>query len=129
MSGNGIVLVVVAAALTMAANLFMRSGIDAAGGFAPGGPSEIPGALLTLAREPKFDLGFLSYFLASIVWFRVVATEPLSVAYPVLVALTFCLVTAGAVTFFGEALSLRKVAGLALILGGIVLASFERGAP
>jgi multidrug transporter EmrE-like cation transporter len=128
MSTPGIVYLVIAAALTMAANLMLRAGIDAAGGFAPAGLAQVPRALVTLAREPRFDAGFVCYFLASVVWFRVVATEPLSVAYPVLVALTFTLVTAGAVLLFGEALSLRKFGGLALILAGILLVSFERTA-
>jgi undecaprenyl phosphate-alpha-L-ara4N flippase subunit ArnE len=68
-------------------------------------------------------LGFVIYAAASVVWFRVVATEPLSVAYPILVSLTFGLVTTGAVLFFGEPLSLRKVIGLLTILGGIVIIS------
>ena len=60
-------------------------------------------------------------------WFRVVATEPLSVAYPVLVSCTFTLVTAGAVIVFSEPLTLRQMLGLAVILAGIALISIQKG--
>jgi multidrug transporter EmrE-like cation transporter len=126
MSQTGVLLLLLTAALTMMANLMLRAGIDAAGGFAA---SDLPGLLRALVRlfaQPLFSLGFVTYFLASVVWFRVVATEQLSLAYPVLVSLTFILVTGGAVIFFHEPLSLRKVAGLAVILAGIVLISFDK---
>ncbi len=41
--------------------------------------------------EPRFLIGFILYFAASVVWFRVVATERLSVAYPLLVSCTLTL--------------------------------------
>lgn len=127
MSITGILLVLLAAGLTMAANLLLRAGIDAAGGFAADGAMEALRALAHLFLQPRFTVGFMTYALASVVWFRVVATEPLSVAYPILVSLTFLLVTAGAVAFFGEALSVRKALGLLVILGGIMIVSLGSG--
>lgn len=127
MSFTGLILVLVTAAMTMAANLMLRAGIDAAGGFAPGGPMEVVVGVLKLFLQPFFTIGFIVYFLGSVVWFRVVATEPLSIAYPLLVSLTFSLVTAGAVVFFHESLSIQKVVGLATILAGIVIISIEKG--
>ncbi|MEO8626612.1 MAG: hypothetical protein ABI612_00720 [Betaproteobacteria bacterium] len=127
MSLVGASLVLLTAALTMAANLLMRAGVDAAGGFSAGGASQVVSSLVRLFMQPRFTAGFFLYFLASVVWFRVVATEPLSVAYPILVSLTFILVTGGAVLVFSEPVSLRKVAGLAVILAGIAVISLEKG--
>jgi multidrug transporter EmrE-like cation transporter len=129
MSATGLLLVLVTAALTMVANLLLRSGIDAAGGFSLGGLATTAAALLKLFMEPKFLIGFVLYFMASVVWFRVVATEPLSVAYPLLVSCTFTLVTAGAVIVFSEPLTLRQMLGLAVILAGIALISVQKGTP
>ena len=129
MSGAGYVLVLVTALMTMIANLMLRAGIDAAGGFAPGGALGLVVAVARLFLQPLFATGFVVYFLASVVWFRIVATEPLSIAYPMLVSLTFSLVTAGAVVFFHESLSLQKVVGLATIIAGIVIISVEKGGP
>lgn len=127
MSSSGLVLVLLTAALTMGANLMLRAGIDAAGGFAPSGALELIIAILKLFLQPLFSFGFVIYFFASVVWFRVVATEPLSVAYPILVSLTFILVTTGAVMFFHETLSVQKMLGLVTILAGIAIICFEKG--
>jgi multidrug transporter EmrE-like cation transporter len=128
MSISGFFLVLLTAALTMAANLMLRAGIDSAGGFAVTNASQLLYGMARLFTQPLFCIGFTVYFLAAVVWFRVVATEPLSLAYPILVSLTFGLVTAGAVLLFSEPLSLRKVLGLAVILIGIVIISAERSA-
>lgn len=128
MSITGVLLVSLTAGLTMAANLMMRGGIDSAGGFAPQTIVAVVTAFLRLLSQPLFLAGFVLYFFASLVWLRVVASEPLSVAYPVLVSLTFTLVTAGAVFLFQEPLSVRKVVGLAVILGGILVISMENSA-
>jgi multidrug transporter EmrE-like cation transporter len=125
MSKIGFLLVLATAVLTMTANLLLRAGIDAAGGFALGSGTQVLHALVRLFMQPLFTLGFAIYFLASVVWFRVVATEPLSLAYPILVSLTFALVTGGAVLIFSEPVSLRKVVGLAVILAGIVIVALE----
>jgi multidrug transporter EmrE-like cation transporter len=127
MSATGLLLVLVTAALTMVANLLLRSGIDAAGGFTLGGLASTVASLLKLFMEPKFVVGFVLYFMASVVWFRVVATEPLSVAYPLLVSCTFTLVTTGAVVVFSEPLTARQVLGLVVILAGIALISVQKG--
>jgi len=128
MSIAGVILVLLTACLTMAANLMMRGGIDSGGGFAPQSIFAVVTAFLRLLTQPLFLAGFVLYFVASLIWLRVVASEPLSVAYPVLVSLTFTLVTAGAVLLFQEPLSIRKVVGLAVILGGILIVSFEKSA-
>jgi multidrug transporter EmrE-like cation transporter len=127
MSITGVILVLLTAGLTMIANLMIRAGIDHAGGVAASGVMELVMAVFKLFLQPLFAIGFVIYFLGSVVWFRVVATEPLSVAYPVLVSLTFSLVTAGAVILFHEALSVRKVLGLIVILAGIVVISMDKG--
>ena len=127
MSPSGFVFVLVVAALSTVANLMMRSGIDAAGGFAPGSPVEALSALVRLFVNPIFIAGFLAYVFANVAWFRTIATEPLSIAYPLLVGLTFIFLTSGAAAFLHEPVTVRKVIGLAVILGGIWLASMESG--
>jgi len=90
----------------MAANLMLRTGIDAAGGFAFTGLCGTVSVIARLSLQPAFAAGFVIYFLASVVWFRIVATEPLTLAYPVLVSLTFASVAAGALYSFSANLFL-----------------------
>ena len=122
MTTRGLILVLLSAGITVASNLMLRSGIDLAGGF-PDNFNELPSALLRLAKQPLFDLGLVFYAIAALIWFRIVASEPLSTAYPLLVSLTFILVTLGATILFNESLSWRKLVGLAIILMGIFIIS------
>lgn len=124
MTKQGLWLVLLTAGLTVVANLLLRSGVVRAGNLG-GTLADLPNALLRLASQPLFIIGFIAYGSASLVWFRVVATEPLSTAYPLLVSLTFLLVTFSAAILFQEAVSLRKLLGLAIVMVGIVILSGE----
>jgi len=120
MTSRGILLVVLAAFLTVVGNLLMREGVMRAGGLSLS-LSTLVQELGRLARQTLFDLGILLYGIASLVWFRIVSTENLNSSYPLLVSLTFIFVTLGATLLFREPLSVQKVVGLGVILVGIVL--------
>ncbi|WP_026733394.1 hypothetical protein [Fischerella sp. PCC 9605] len=122
MTTSGLYLVMLSAGLTVTANILLRIGIVRAGGLG-GNPTELLNSLLRLVSQPCFDIGFLLYGLASLVWFRVISTEPLNVAYPLLVSMTFVLVTLGATVVFHESMSFRQLVGLAVVLTGIILIS------
>ena len=122
MTSREILIVMLAAFLTVAGNLLMREGVVRAGGLSLA-LSTLARELGHLARQPLFDLGVLLYGAASLVWFRIVSTENLNSSYPLLVGLTFLFVTLGATLLFREPLSFRKMAGLVLILVGIMLVS------
>jgi multidrug transporter EmrE-like cation transporter len=118
MSKTGWLLVLINALLAVIANLMLRSGVEKAGGLDQG----ISG-FVNLAKQPLFDFGIVLYALATLVWIRVLSVEPLSVAYPVLVSITFLLVTMGAALLFCESLSWHKILGLMVILAGILIVS------
>jgi multidrug transporter EmrE-like cation transporter len=125
MTRQGVLLVVLAAAMTVAGNLMMREGVVRSGGLS------LQFATLTkdlarLARQPLLDVGVILYALASLVWFRIISTENLNSSYPLLVSLTFLFVTLGATLLFKEPLSLQKLAGIGVILFGIILVSTAR---
>ncbi|MDP8962895.1 MAG: hypothetical protein M3O33_02690 [Cyanobacteriota bacterium] len=120
MTKRGLWLVLLSAGLTVVANLLLRTGVIRAGGLG-GNFAQLPNALLRLATEPLFVIGFIAYGSASLIWFRVIATEPLSTAYPLLVSLTFLLVTLSAAILFRESVSLGKLLGLGVVLIGIFI--------
>jgi multidrug transporter EmrE-like cation transporter len=122
MSTYGFLLMILDAVCSVSANLMLRAGIKRGGGF-PGTLPEIPRALLKLSLEPLFVLGMSTYALAALIWFRIVATQPLSVGYPLVVSITLTLVTLGSVVLFREPISAMKVVGLLCIIAGIVLIS------
>jgi small multidrug resistance pump len=119
MSSRGLTLVVISALCTVAANLMMRGGVLRAGGLTLS--DTFVRQLIALAMEPLFVGGFLLYGTAAIVWFQVLSVENLSASYPLLVSLTFVLVTVGAMVFFKENISGTKLLGIGLCLAGVLV--------
>lgn len=124
MMSRGWWIVLLTAGLQSAANLLLRQGILLAGGF-PARLADLWSGLLRLAKQPLFDIGFILYGLSALVWFRAIATLQLSTAYPLLVAMSFILVTAGAVLLFQEPFTWRKALGAVIIVSGIFLMGKE----
>ena len=78
--------------------------------------------LLRLVINPWVLSGFAAAFLASVFWMAALTKFQLSYAYP-FVALTFVFVVSAGGLLFGEPITLTKIAGLALIIAGVTLAS------
>jgi multidrug transporter EmrE-like cation transporter len=115
-----LLLVLGSALLTACANLMMRHGLVQAGGPRVHDVGVL-GLLLRLAGEWTFVVGLVAYVLAALVWFRVLSVAEVSTSYPILVGLTFVMVSVGAVLWFRESIGVLKIAGIAAILIGIVL--------
>jgi len=122
MTIRGLSFVIISALLTVAANLMLRAGVDKAGGF-PVHLQSFFSDIIRLILQPLFDAGVLLYVVASLIWFHVISTEPLSIAYPLLVSMTFIFVTLGAIVIFNEALTFSKFIGILIILIGIIIVS------
>lgn len=83
-----------------------------------------PGALWRLVLVPQIVVGLFCFGLSFLSWVFVLQRLPLSVAYP-MVSLSYVIVTALAAIFLGESLTVQKVAGLALILVGVVVLQWQ----
>lgn len=125
MTNRGLLLVFLVALLQVSGNLLLRAGVVGAGGLSLN-LSTLLADLRRLLLNPVFDLGVFLYGAASVVWFGVVSSESLSSSYPLLVALSFLLVTAGAVVLFQETVSAQKVVGLFVLLVGILMVATAR---
>ena len=79
--------------------------------------------ILSLGLQPLFLIGLGFYASSALVWFAVISREGLSGSYPLLVGLTFALVTLGAIVFFDEQVGWVKLVGVVVILGGIIIVS------
>lgn len=120
MSLGGLAMVCMAALMMASSSLMLRAGIDQIGGFG----NSIGGLfqdILALLQTPIFDIGVILYGLGTLLWMRVISTEPLSTGYPVLLTTAFIIITLGSAFFFKEPLTLAKIGGMALIIGGVVI--------
>ena len=124
MSARGIILVVLCAGIVVLANLALRVGLDRSGvvPFARGIVG-LPGDVLTMLLEPVFCLAVVLYGFSMLLWLRLVATEPLSLAYPMLAAFTFVSLSVVSIFLLAEPMGVRKAAGLAAIVAGFFLLS------
>ncbi len=122
MSSSGWILVLISSTLAVSANLMLRAGVDRVGGLGMTS-SSILTSCFNLIKQPYFDIGIIMYGMATLVWIKILSNEPLSVAYPILVSITFMLVTLGAVVIFKETLNIHKILGLLIILSGIIIIS------
>lgn len=125
MTNRGLLLVFLVALLQVSGNLLLRAGVVGAGGLSLN-LSTLLADLRRLLLNPVFDVGVFLYGAASVIWFGVVSSESLSSSYPLLVALSFLLVTAGAVVLFQETVSAQKVVGLFVLLVGILMVATAR---
>ena len=78
--------------------------------------------LLKLLFDPYIFSGFVAAFVASLFWMAAMTKFDLSYAY-LFVGLTFALVLIFSAVFFYEPLNVYKVAGVVLIIVGIVISS------
>lgn len=76
--------------------------------------------LTAMFADPWVWAGFAAAVAASVCWILAVQTAPLSLAYPFM-ALSFLLVPALSVFFFGETVSAWQSVGLMLIVAGVVV--------
>lgn len=116
---EALLLTALCAVMTATANLLMRHGLLSAGGISLTGDSHLTTAL-NIVKQVPFDIGFILYGLAAIVWFRVLSIAQVSSSYPILVALTFVLVSVGAMFFFKDTFTTQKALSILLILIGII---------
>jgi drug/metabolite transporter (DMT)-like permease len=65
--------------------------------------------------------GVALYVTSFLLWLVIVSRMPLTVAYPLAIGLSLLLVSAGAIWWLGETLTVAHGAGAALILVGVVL--------
>ena len=76
-----------------------------------------------LFRTPVFLTACLLYALSTIVWVGLLGRFPLSLAYPLVIAISIVLTTCLGITFFHEQPSLDKTMGLLLVVAGVSLLS------
>lgn len=113
--------IVLTIVFTVYGQLILKWQVSQAGAL-PSAASAKIGFLFGLLLNPWVVSGFFAAFLASLCWMAAMTRMELSHAYP-FVGATFVFVLIGSGLFFGEAITPLKIAGTALIVLGIIVAS------
>lgn len=73
--------------------------------------------------EPVFIAGALSFVLALVAYRRALQTVPLSIAYPIMTSCGYIIVLGASYFLLRESLSMKQMAGIALLIVGVWLTS------
>jgi multidrug transporter EmrE-like cation transporter len=85
-----------------------------------------PGAAERATRylvDPYIISAFVFSLLSAVAWLYVAEKYPVSIAFPTYVGVLFAIVTVGSAFLLKETVSAQHLAGLALILAGVVVVS------
>ncbi|HKM64066.1 MAG TPA: SMR family transporter [Acidisphaera sp.] len=73
--------------------------------------------------SPTFVIGFSLYVFSFAAWIGLLASMPLSTAYPLAIGLTMTCSSIGAAVWLGERIDLNKIFGMTLVFCAVVLFS------
>ena len=122
MTLSGYIYITICSLTVTAANVLLREGLRNHGiVIFENGIQGVFGDLLKVLLSPILLVSLFFYFVSMLIWFRLVVTQPLSLAYPILTTLTFIGVALTGILFFQEPLSFLKIIGLCLALSGCLV--------
>lgn len=78
-------------------------------------------SIRALAGDPRFVFGAVLYAASFLTWLAALRRYEVSRIFPVFVGVGYCAVVIGAYAFLGEHMTASRVAGIAVILAGVVL--------
>ena len=119
MNAVSFALVLVAIVLGAAAQVLLKAGTNAVGRFEFALANALPVGW-QLVTEPRILGGTACYALSLVVWIMALSRADLSAVYP-MVSLGFALNAFLAWWLLGETLSAQRLAGIAVIMVGVVL--------
>lgn len=115
-----LLLILSSVAMATTAQLLLKIGMSDAGVRADIDGRRWGGVALHLTQNPWVVSGLALYVMGALVWLLVLAKVELSFAYP-FVGLGFIITMVFGWWFLGDALSVERVVGTLLIVGGVVL--------
>lgn len=119
MSAVSLFLVLLAIVLGSVAQLLLKAGTSVIGEFAFTLENTVPVGL-KLILEPRIIGGTACYALSLVFWIMALSRVPVSIAYP-MVSLGFALNALLAWWLLGEAVTPMRMAGIGVIIVGVVL--------
>jgi multidrug transporter EmrE-like cation transporter len=120
MTMHGFLLIVVSVTLSAFGQVSFKIGVDRSTTTTAG--DSALGSILSMVFSPMVLVGLALYAVGTVFWLLALKHLDLSLAYP-FVAISFIVVVAIGVLGLGEPFNVVKLAGLALIVAGILVLS------
>ena len=126
MQGNShwiaVAVLLVAIGLGVVGQLLIKLGLNKLG------ESPSVGKVIKSIFTPLVFSGFACYGVSSLLYLNALSRLPLSYAYP-MIAISYVAVVVASWKFLGEDINALRIAGLAVIIVGVVLVALSYGAP
>lgn len=110
----------IAAFLAVSGNLSLKKGMMAVGKITLGRESFLA-EIFKIFTQPFIIVGLGFYFVSMLFWLKILSSQYLSFAYPLMIALTFIFLSLGSFFFLKEEITLAKVLGMGVIILGMAL--------
>ena len=122
--GRVLVLILISVMLSAGGQLSMKSGVNSLEKL---GVSDIiaPATMFKVISNPMIVLGVFLYGVASIFWLAILSRAELSYAYP-MIAISYVVTSVIAWLLFKENLTLIRLLGISMIIGGVYVISLKR---
>ncbi len=119
MTALSFALVLTGVLLNAAAQLLLKAGTNAIGHFEYSAANVLPIGL-KVAQQPHILGGLVCYAISVVVWILALSRVEVSIAYPML-SLGYVVNAAAAYFLFGEDVNAMRMAGIFVIIVGVVL--------
>lgn len=119
-SATHVALLLAVATLQCANQLLLKKGVSR-GGPIPLSWDGLVSLVVRVVTTPEILAGYAVGFLTGLVWLATLSRLEISFASPAVTGIYFILLVVGARAFLGEGLTVTRVLGMALILGGLFL--------
>ena len=119
MTSHSLVLVLAGVLLNAVAQLLLKAGTNAVGGFAFSLDNLLPVGW-KLATQPFIVAGIGCYVVSVVVWILALSRTEVSIAYPML-SIGYVLNAVAAWYLFGEAVTPQRLAGIGVIVLGVFI--------
>ncbi len=118
---KGIYLVLASVLATTIGQLVLKKGAASAGALSFS-MANLSQSLISIFTQPWVIAGFLVYGVGAVIWILALSTNELSKAYPIL-SLSYVIVAVASFFLLGEGMPLYRVAGVLVIIVGVVFMS------
>lgn len=119
MTALSFALVLTGVLLNAAAQLLLKAGTNAIGHFEYSAANVLPIGI-KVAQQPHILGGLMCYAISVVVWILALSRVEVSIAYPML-SLGYVVNAAAAYFLFGEYVNAMRMAGIFVIIVGVVL--------
>jgi multidrug transporter EmrE-like cation transporter len=122
MSLSTFLVIFVGVLLNSGAQLMLKAGAKTLQAMSLGSASSVLNAAMGAATQPWIVAGLCCYFISAGLWVIALTRVDVTVAYPLL-SMGYVIAAVLAWQIFGEALTPGRIAGIAIILVGVVVLS------